>query len=165
MAMWNLSGLWSEDKEGWGGVGWAVSRDLAAIQAIPRLAITVKLLHPSIDRWPLICANVLTVNWALTCVCTVWHAVQAPASISLIVVATASQGAGHERAHEQTQSLDLTGGRSSPNKGKHTFVSGHTMKVTQQIKLGIEGCWISRGGMERCFWKEELLLSLLESPF
>lgn len=21
MAMWNLSGLWSEDKEGWGGVG------------------------------------------------------------------------------------------------------------------------------------------------
>lgn len=53
--------------------------------------------------------------------CTVWHAVQAPASISLIVVATASQGAEHERAHEQTQSLDLTGGRVL-SKQRQTYI-------------------------------------------
>ena len=134
MAMWNLSGLWSEDKEGRGGV----ARDLAAIQAIPRLAVTVNLLHPSIGRWPLICANVLTVNWALTCACTVCHAVRALASISLTV-----------NKHTEPEAYR---GRSSQNKGKHTFVSGHTMKVTQQIKLGIVEEWKGVSGKRSCCW-------------
>lgn len=54
--MWNLSGPQSEVTE--------VTRDLAAI---PRGSASL-----SINHWPLMCANVPTVNGSLTCI---WHAI------------------------------------------------------------------------------------------